>query len=65
MTKKVKTEFDIIAEKLDKIVELLKHSIVVQLYNSGASQDQIKTSLHMGKSVVNKMVKGIKKMNVK
>lgn len=50
-----------IKKALDEIVKLMKHSIAIQLYCAGASQDEIKKNLRLGKSTVNKMVLGIKK----
>jgi DNA-binding transcriptional regulator LsrR (DeoR family) len=59
--KKEKTEFQIVCEKLDKITELLEHIIAIQLYKGNASQDEIAKNLHMGKTTVNNLVKGLKK----
>ena len=50
-----------IKKALDEIVKLMKHSIAIQLYCAGVSQDEIKKNLRLGKSTVNKMVLGIKK----
>lgn len=59
-----KSDFDIICDKLDKISKLLEHSLTVQLYINGATQSEITKNLHFGKTKVNEMVKGIKKMKI-
>lgn len=48
-------------DKLDTIIELLKHILAIQLYRSGVPQDVIGKHLHIAKSSVVKMVKGAKK----
>lgn len=50
-----------IQQSLDNILKLLQHSIAIQLYYAGASQDEIAKNLRLAKLTVNKMVKGIKK----
>ncbi|HCR71845.1 MAG TPA: hypothetical protein DIW23_10410 [Anaerolineae bacterium] len=52
---------DEIIDNLKEVQLLLKHSIAVQLYIAGASQNEIVKNLHLSKTTVNKMVKGIKK----
>lgn len=42
------------------IKELIQHSLAVQLYCAGATQDEITKNLRIGKGKVNKMVKGVK-----
>ena len=39
---------------------LMQHSLAVQLYCAGATQDEITKNLRIGKGKVNKMVKGVK-----
>jgi DNA-binding transcriptional regulator LsrR (DeoR family) len=62
---KQKNEFEIVCEKLDKLTNLLQHSIAVQLYIGGATQDEIVKNLHIGKATINEMVKGVKKRNTR
>lgn len=50
-----------IQQSLDSILKLLQHSIAIQLYYAGVSQDEIAKNLRLAKLTVNKMVKGIKK----
>lgn len=54
-----------ILKALEEIKSLLKHSIAIQLYCAGATQDEIAENLKLGKFTVNKMVKGVKKEKVK
>lgn len=63
MAKKQKTEFEIVIEKLDKIISLQEHLIAIQLYRGNATQDEIAKNLHTSKTDVNNMVKGLKKSN--
>lgn len=57
MTKKQNPDESI--QKLDLIIELLKQSLAIELYKSGASKDVIGKHLHMAKASVVKMLKGV------
>jgi predicted HTH domain antitoxin len=46
-------------QKLDLIIELLKQSLAIELYKSGASKDIIGKHLHMAKASVVKILKGV------
>lgn len=50
-----------VEKKLDVVIALLNHIIAVELYRGGATQDDICKSLHIHKTNVGKMLKGIKK----
>lgn len=52
-----------ISKNLKEIQQLLKHSIVIQLFNAGASQNEICKNLSLSKTTVNAMLKGVKKEN--
>jgi DNA-binding transcriptional regulator LsrR (DeoR family) len=54
-----------ISEQLDNVIVLLKQSIVVSLYTSGVTQDEIAKNLNLSKTTVNQMVKGIKRVDQK
>ncbi len=58
---KQKSEFEIVSEKLDKIIDLLKQSIAINLYLNESTQDDICKNLQMRKLTVNKLVQGVKK----
>jgi predicted transcriptional regulator len=45
--------------KLDLIIELLRQSLAIELYKSGASKDVIGKHLHVAKASVVKMLKGV------
>jgi hypothetical protein len=47
------------AIKLDLIIELLRQSLAIELYKSGASKDVIGRHLHVAKASVVKMMKGV------
>lgn len=47
------------AEKLNLIVELLRQSLAIELYKSGASKEVIGKHLHIAKASVVKMLKGV------
>ncbi len=49
-----------INNKLDSIIDLIKKEIVIKLYQSGSSMDEICKNLRMSKTVVVKMLKGVK-----
>ena len=46
-------------QKLELIIELLKQSLAIELYKSGASKDVIGKHLHIAKASVVKMLKGV------
>lgn len=50
-----------IERKIDTLIELLRHSVAVGLFQNGATQDDICKSLHLGKQTVVSMLKGVKK----
>ena len=54
-----------ILKALEEIKGLLKHSIAIQLYCAGATQDEIAENLRVAKSTINKMEKGVKKEKMK
>lgn len=54
-----------ILKTLEEIKKLLQQSIAIQLYCSGATQDQISKNLKITKSTINKMVKGVKRKKAK
>jgi hypothetical protein len=54
-----KRDEDGTVQKLDLIVELLRQSLAVQLYKSGASKEAIGKHLHVAKASVVKMLKGV------
>ncbi len=45
--------------KLDLIIEMLRQSLAIELYKSGASKDVIGKHLHIAKASVVKMLKGV------
>jgi|GEM_PF-2587410 len=49
------------SEKLDEIIRLLQISIAIELSKSGSTQQQIATTLGIGKLFVNKMLQGVTK----
>ena len=54
-----------IIKSLDEIKKLIQHSIAIQLYCAGATQDEITKSLRVTKATINQMVKGVKKDKIK
>ncbi len=50
---------DEISQKLDSIIDLLKQSLAIQLYKSGASKEVIGKHLHIAKASVVTMLKGV------
>jgi DNA-binding IclR family transcriptional regulator len=48
-------------EKLDNIIELLKHLIAVELARGGIPQAQIAKRVKLATGTVNKMLQGLKK----
>ncbi|MCX6723686.1 MAG: hypothetical protein NT155_00750 [Candidatus Staskawiczbacteria bacterium] len=48
-------------EKVEILVELTRHNLVLSLFMSGATQDDICKSLHMSKTKVVDMLKGVKR----
>lgn len=50
-----------VEKKLDVAVELLQNLLALELYKSGATQDIIGKRLHVAKSTVVEMLKGVKK----
>jgi DNA-binding transcriptional regulator LsrR (DeoR family) len=64
MTKET-VDFEKISKQLDDVIVLLKQSIAISLYKSGATQDEIAKNLNLSKTTVNQMVKGIIKADQK
>jgi DNA-binding IclR family transcriptional regulator len=52
---------DKIEEKLDTIIELLKHLVAVELARGGVPQTKIATRVKLATATVNKMLQGLKK----
>ena len=50
-----------IAEKLDTVIELLRHSLALQLSKDGVPVKDIAKSLHVAKATVVNMLKGVRK----
>ena len=50
-----------IAKSIEELKKLLQHLIAIQLYKSGATQDEIAKNLKITKPTINRMVKGVKK----
>jgi Mn-dependent DtxR family transcriptional regulator len=51
---------ELIDKKLDTIIDLLRHLVALQLSKAGVSRDVIGKRLHVAKSTVVEMLKGIK-----
>ena len=58
-------ELQKIQKTLEEIKRLIQHSIAIQLYCVGATQDEISKNLRITKPTINKMVKGVKKEKMK
>ena len=58
-------DFEKISEQLDQVIVLLKQSIAISFYRSGATQNEIAQNLSLSKTTVNQMLKGIKKVDQK
>lgn len=58
---KNEVDFEKVSEQLDQAIVLLKQSIAISLYTSGATQNEIARNLNLSKTTVNQMVKGIKR----
>lgn len=52
-----------VENKLDTVINLLRHLLVLNLAGKGATQDAICKNLHITKAKVVEMLKGIKKDN--
>jgi transposase-like protein len=52
---------DRVEEKLDTIIELLKHLVAVELARGGVPQTKIAKRVRLATATVNKMLQGIKK----
>lgn len=59
----MKSQNQILSE-LNDIENLIKHLIAIQLYNGGASQDEICKNLKMSKTTVVSLLAGIKKKRI-
>jgi predicted transcriptional regulator len=61
MKSKQKDPGNIHEQKLDKVIELLQHLIVLELSRRGATQEAIGKNLRVAKSSVVKMLSGTKR----
>lgn len=52
---------DRVEEKLDMVIELLKHLIAVELARGGVPQAKIAKRVRLATATVNKMLQGMKK----
>ena len=50
-----------IESKLDEVIELLQHLLILELAKNGVSQEDIGKHIHIAKSTVVKKMKGTKK----
>ena len=50
-----------VEKKLDAVIELLQNLLALELSKSGVTQDVIGKRLHVSKSTVVEMLKGVKK----
>jgi len=50
-----------IERKIDVLVELLQNLLAIELSNNGVTQEQIGKRLHIAKSRVVEMLKGVKR----
>lgn len=50
-----------VEKKLDAVIELLQNLLALELSKSGVTQDVIGKRLHVAKSTVVEMLKGVKK----
>jgi predicted transcriptional regulator len=50
-----------VEQKLDTIIDLLQHLLVLELANRGVSQEKIGKHIHVAKAAVVEMMDGIKK----
>lgn len=48
-------------DQAEKIVELLQYLLVIELWRSGLSQQQIRAQLGISINAVNNMLKGVKR----
>jgi len=51
---------ELVQKKLDTIIDLLRHLVALEFSNRGVSRDIIGKRLHIAKSTVVGMLKGIK-----
>jgi hypothetical protein len=57
----VKKSHDAIEEKLDAIIELLKHSLAIQLAQSRVKQTVIAKHIRVANAKVGKLLQGVKR----
>ena len=57
----VKDRDELVIERLDKIVSLLQHLVVLQLAEKGLSHQAIGKHIHVAKASVGKMLKDIER----
>lgn len=56
-----KNNKDTTQQKLDTIIDLLRHILAVELYKSNVTKEAIREHLHIAKATVVRMLKGIDK----
>jgi len=56
---------DTLERRLDTVIELLRHLLVLELAQPGVTQEKIGKHLHIAKSSVVEMLSGIKKERAK
>ena len=52
------------SEKFDTVITLLNHLLAIQLYKSGATMDEICKNLHIRKTTVVTMLRGVKRRRI-
>jgi Mn-dependent DtxR family transcriptional regulator len=55
------TNEDLVAAKLDTLIELSRNMLALELWKSGATQEEIAKRLHVSKSTVVEMLRGVEK----
>ncbi len=55
-----KKQFNQLNKKLDDIEKVLRHLLVIELYENGLTQEEIGKHLKIAKGSVNKLLKGVK-----
>jgi Mn-dependent DtxR family transcriptional regulator len=55
------TNEDLVAAKLDTLIGLSRNMLALELWKSGATQEEIAKRLHVSKSTVVEMLRGVEK----
>jgi Mn-dependent DtxR family transcriptional regulator len=55
------TNEDLVAAKLDTLIELSRNMLALELWKGGATQEGIAKRLHVSKSTVVEMLRGVEK----